>query len=90
MPGRGGGNRPFGFFKVKVKAPEGIFMPILQTRLQTKSGWRTVSPVGEWTGVYLSEEIYNAMKYGYTFEVIEGYIYSRVPLPNRRVSLRNL
>jgi hypothetical protein len=39
---------PFGFFYVKIKTPENIHIPILQTRVKTdKNGIRTISPLGE-------------------------------------------
>ena len=46
-------------------------------RVKTKNGIRTISPKGNWTGVYLSEEIYNAMKYGYSFKVLRGYLFEK-------------
>ena len=36
----------FGFFNVEITAPEGLEYPILQTRVQTPGGIRTVSPLG--------------------------------------------
>lgn len=42
---------PFGFFFVKIKTPEYLHIPILQTRVKSKgAGIRTVSPLGEWSG----------------------------------------
>jgi hypothetical protein len=39
---------PFGFFFVKVKSPEDLHIPILQTKVKTsKGGVRTLSPTGE-------------------------------------------
>lgn len=66
---------PYGFFKVKVTAPMNINKPILPLRIKTDSGIRTIFPVGTWTGWYFSKELLNAKKYGYTFEVIEGYLF---------------
>lgn len=31
-------------------------------------------PEGSWTGVYYSEEIKNAINYGYTFEITNSYL----------------
>jgi hypothetical protein len=46
--------------------------------LKTQNGGtRTVAPTGNWTGVYFSEEIYNAMKYGYKFKIIRGYTFKQ-------------
>jgi hypothetical protein len=36
----------FGFFYCKIKAPDDILHPILQTRFKTKNGVRTISPIG--------------------------------------------
>ena len=69
-------DRPLGFFKVEVTAPDNLHIPILQTRLKTLDGYRTVSPVGCWTGIYFSGELYNAVKnFGYVVKVLEGYTF---------------
>lgn len=68
-------NKLFGFFKVEVEAPKAMKIPLLQTRLKTKYGYRTVAPVGTWTGTYFSEEIFNAKKYGYEFKILCGYLF---------------
>jgi len=68
---------PFGFFKVNVKAPLHLKIGILPTKIKTWYGIRTVFPVGNWTGWYFSEEIKFAMKYGYKFEILEGYLFER-------------
>jgi hypothetical protein len=36
----------FGFFYCKIKAPDDILHPILQTHVKTKNGTRTISPIG--------------------------------------------
>jgi hypothetical protein len=36
----------FGFFYCKIKAPDNILHPILQTHVKTPSGIRTISPIG--------------------------------------------
>jgi hypothetical protein len=56
----------FGFFYCKIMAPEGLLYPILQIHHNN----RTVSPLGTWEGMYFSEELYNAEKYGYKFEIL--------------------
>jgi hypothetical protein len=38
--------RPFGFFEVEIKAPDNMKIPLLQTKIQTKSGFRTIAPLG--------------------------------------------
>ena len=70
--------KPFGIFEVQVEAPKDMGIPILQTKLNTeKGGLRTVTPLGKWTGWYLSEEIYNAEKYGYKFKILNGYLFDK-------------
>ena len=63
--------KPYGIFKVEVQTPEKLNNPILQTKIKT----RTISPLGNWTGWYHSEEIFNAVKYGYKFNIKEGYLF---------------
>jgi hypothetical protein len=67
---------PFGFFNVKVKAPN-IDKPFLPLRIRTPSGLRTIYPTGTWSGLYFSEEILNAMKNGYEFEFSDGFIFKK-------------
>ena len=70
-------NKPFGIFEVEVTAPNNLNIPLLQVRTKTIKGIRTLSPIGNWTGTYLSEEIYNSMKYGYTFKILRGYLFEK-------------
>ena len=60
-----------GFYKVKITAPS-IKHPIIPTRLNG----RTIFPEGNWTGWYYSEELKNAVRFGYKYEILEGYIFS--------------
>jgi hypothetical protein len=70
-------DKPFGFFEVEVKAPKNINIPILQMKLKTGNGFRTIAPVGTWTGTYFSEEINNARNYGYEFKILRGYLFNK-------------
>jgi len=70
-------SNPFGFFKVKVNCPKNILHPIVQIKHKIKNTIKTISPVGLWTMWIFSEEMYNAMKYGYTFQILEGYKFER-------------
>lgn len=71
-------DRPYGFFEVEITAPEGLFYPILQTRVETMDGYRTVAPLGNWTDVLSSSEIYNAMdNFGYKFKIHRGFLFER-------------
>lgn len=65
----------FGFFYCKIIAPENILHPILQTHVKTNHGTRTISPIGTWNEMMFSEELKNAIKYGYKIEVLWGYTF---------------
>jgi hypothetical protein len=68
---------PYGFFKVKVKAPLDLITPALPYKIQTKNGKRTLFPVGTWESWYFSEEIRNKIQYGYKFQILEGYLFDK-------------
>jgi DNA polymerase type B, organellar and viral len=63
----------YGFFYCKITSPSFIQYPIIQRKIKTNDGWRTVAGLGTWDGWICSSEMDNAMKYGYTFEIIKGY-----------------
>lgn len=67
----------FGIFEVEVEAPNDIKIPILQVRVKTKNGYRTIAPIGNWKGHYFSGEIYNAMELGYKFKILRGYLFEK-------------
>jgi hypothetical protein len=68
-------NKLFGFFEVEIETPQNMKIPLLQTRLKTKNGDRTIAPLGTWRGTYFSEELFNALKYGYKFKILRGYLF---------------
>lgn len=61
----------FGIYKVKVSVPDSIKHPILPIHHEGKA----IYPDGNWTGWYNNFEITNAMKVGYKFEILEGFIF---------------
>jgi hypothetical protein len=76
----------FGFFYCRVLVSDNINHPILQARISpshsTQSGYnsndcKSIFPTGNWEGMYFSEELYNARKYGYKFEVLWGYTFEK-------------
>jgi hypothetical protein len=70
--------RPFGFFEVEVTAPKDLNIPILLTRAVKENNTEnsiTIAPTGTWTGMYFSEELFNAEAYGYTFKIKKGYLF---------------
>jgi len=70
-------SQAFGFFFCRITAPNNLLHPILQTHVKTKDGIRTIAPLGTWEGMYFSEELYNAKKYGYNFDIIWGYTFKK-------------
>jgi len=70
--------KPYGIFEVEVNSPLDIKIPLLQTRVKLKNGTtRTIAPIGNWTGFYFSDELYNAAKFGYTFKIKSGYLFEK-------------
>jgi DNA polymerase type B, organellar and viral len=67
----------FGFFYCKITSPDYLEHPILQRRIKTKNGLRTVAGLGSWKGFIFSEEMKNAQRFGYTFEIIRGYEFQK-------------
>lgn len=70
-------DNPFGFFNCEVEAPTNLKHPILQLHVNTKKGPRTISPVGTFKGLIFSEEMNNAIKFGYKFKIISGYTFEK-------------
>ena len=63
----------FGFFYCNITSPADLDHPILQRRIKTNEGTRTIAGLGNWSGWICSSEMDNAIKKGYTFEIIRGY-----------------
>lgn len=63
----------YGFFYCKITTPDNLKHPILQRRIKTSDGIRTIAGLGSWTGWIYSPEVDNAVKFGYQFEIIRGY-----------------
>jgi len=63
-------NKAFGFFYCKIKAPDNLEHPILQTHVKKDSRTTTISPLGTWEDMILSAEMDNAAKFGYQFEIL--------------------
>lgn len=66
-----------GFFLCDIIAPDNLERPLLQTRVKTDNGIRTVAPLGKWTDWVYSEELHKYKEYGYKFTVIEGYLFEK-------------
>lgn len=67
----------FGFFNCIVHCPKDLVNPIIQIHHKTSAGIRTIAGTGTFKAMLFSEEIKNAMNYGYTFEILGGYTFAR-------------
>jgi hypothetical protein len=63
----------YGFFYCKITSPTYLEHPILQRRIKTSEGVRTIAGLGSWEGWINSTEMDNAIKFGYTFQIFKGY-----------------
>jgi len=55
----------FGFFYCKITSPNDLELPLLQRRIKTDQGTRTIAGLGTWDGWIFSTEMDNVVKYGY-------------------------
>jgi len=67
----------FGFFYCNIIAPDNLNEPIIQTHVKTNNGLRTIAPLGKWSDMIFSEEMDNAKKLGYKFEILWGYTFNK-------------
>lgn len=67
----------YGFFYCKIFSPIQLEHPILQRSIKTANGITTIAGLGTWEGWIFSEEMDNAVKYGYTFEILKGYQFKK-------------
>lgn len=67
----------FGFFYVRVTTPsKGVLQhPILQRRIKTADGIRTIAGLGSWEGWVCSAEVDRCIDLGYTFTIVKGYTF---------------
>jgi hypothetical protein len=69
--------KAYGFFYCKISSPEYLEHPLLLRRIKTADGVRTIAGLGSWEGWIYSMEMDNAMKFGYTFEILKGYQFEK-------------
>ena len=67
----------FGFFYCKIKTPDYLDHPILQTHVKINNSNRTIAPLGQWEDMIFSAELDNAVKFGYQFEILWGYTFEK-------------
>ena len=77
----------FGYFYCKVTAPKDLLYPVLQTHVETKDGLRTLAGLGTFEMMLFSAEMDNAIKFGYSFEILWGYTFDRGNIFNEYVSI---
>ena len=63
----------FGFFYCNITTPSNLEHPILQRKIKTEDGIRTVAGLGSWTGWVTSIEVDHCKTLGYRFEILNGY-----------------
>ena len=66
----------FGFALVKIFCPLNMARPVLPFHHEGK----TIYPVGNWKGVYFSEELKAVRKLGYQITLIKGYEFTKTDL----------
>jgi hypothetical protein len=67
----------YGIFYCNITSPTFMQNPILQRRVKTNNGMRTIAGLGSWDGWICSSEMDNAMKFGYQFKIIKGYQFKK-------------
>ena len=65
----------FGFFYCKITTPTYLEHPILQRRVKTKDGIRTIAGLGTWEGWVFSKKMDYCITLGYKFEILRGYLF---------------
>lgn len=64
----------FGYCYVEVETPKFMHKPLLPFR---GDDGNLYYPLGTWKGMYFSEELKNAINFGYKFKIIYGYKFER-------------
>lgn len=67
----------FGFFYCEITTPGLMEQPILQRRIETEDGIRTVAGLGTWKGWLFSVEMDSAISLGYKINIIKGYKFKK-------------
>jgi hypothetical protein len=66
----------FGFAEAKITAPDDISVPLLPFKIFNE----TLHPLGTWIGIYFTEELKAAAKFGYKVDIIKVYHFSKADL----------
>lgn len=63
----------FGFFYCEIVSPSNLEHPILQRRVVTEEGVRTIAGLGTWNAWICSAEMDRCAELGYQFKIFNGY-----------------
>jgi hypothetical protein len=66
----------FGFAEVEILCSDTVSRPVLPFHMNGK----TIYPIGNWKGVYFSEELKAVEKLGYKITLIRGYEFTKIDL----------
>ncbi|BDI12847.1 DNA polymerase (mitochondrion) [Phanerochaete sordida] len=77
----------YGFFYCNITTPDYLEHPILQRKVKTKDGFRTIAGLGSWTGWIHSDELHNTKHLGYKFKIIRGYLFEPKVIFNTYVDI---
>ena len=67
----------YGIFYCDIESPNDLLHPILQRRIKTDDGVRTIAGLGKWTDWITYIEIDKAKELGYKINIIEGYRFEK-------------
>nr|YP_009348157.1 hypothetical protein [Hericium coralloides]APX41110.1 hypothetical protein [Hericium coralloides] len=76
-------NDVFGFLEVNVYCPNTVKTPFLPVKFNNQ----TIYPHGKWSGTYFSEELKQAVKFGYEFEVIKIHHFSKAQIFSDKITI---
>ena len=71
----------YGFFEADITKPDNIKHPVLPV----KRDGETIYPIGNFKGIYFSEELRNAANSGYKIKLLAGYEFNKISLFNEYV-----
>lgn len=72
----------FGFAEVRITAPDDLTIPLLPFKVDNE----TLHPLGNWIGIYFTEELKTIVKYGYKVELIKVYSFSKANIFNNYIN----
>lgn len=73
-------NELFGFVYAEIETPKNLHIPILPYKINDDlfiNDDILINPLGKWKGWYFTEELKQAIEYGYKIKVLQGYIFER-------------